>query len=150
MSFDNGILNLTNWLGNVIMPSMAALFAIIGIVQFSKGHEFSHSLYGVFGCLTISGLARAMETFAGQQAFDNPDRYWLSIVTLLDWFANVIMPVYAAGHVALGAMRLAIYSYVHPTSGWLRHFTVAAMCLLVSGLVRLAEFFVVQGTGGIN
>ena len=37
MSFDNGILHLANWLGNVIMPTIAAVFIIMAIVQFSKG-----------------------------------------------------------------------------------------------------------------
>src|SRR5258707_14026119 len=46
MSFDNGILHLANWAGNVIMPTLAALFIIAAILQFSKGQEFSHSMYG--------------------------------------------------------------------------------------------------------
>jgi hypothetical protein len=43
-----------------------------------------------------------------------------------------------------------MFSYVHPTSGWMRHFTAAGLCLLVSGLLRLAEYFVAQGTGGVT
>ena len=46
MSFDHGILHLANWLGNVIMPTLAAAFIIIAILQFSKGQEFAHSMYG--------------------------------------------------------------------------------------------------------
>ena len=46
MSFDNGILHLANWGGNVIMPTLAAAFIIIAILQFSKGQEFEHSMYG--------------------------------------------------------------------------------------------------------
>lgn len=37
MTFDNGILHLANWMGNVIMPTLAAAFIIIAILQFSKG-----------------------------------------------------------------------------------------------------------------
>ena len=48
MSFDNGILHLANWVGNVIMPTIAAVFIIIAIIQFSKGQEFSHSMYGAW------------------------------------------------------------------------------------------------------
>ena len=29
MSFDNGILHLANWAGNVIMPTIAALFIML-------------------------------------------------------------------------------------------------------------------------
>ena len=49
MTFDNGILHLANWMGNVIMPTIAAAFIIIAILQFSKGREFSHSMYGEIG-----------------------------------------------------------------------------------------------------
>src|SRR5207302_1254742 len=116
MSFDNGILHLANWGGNVIMPTLAAAFIIIAILQFSKGQEFAHSMYGALACLMVSGLTRAFETFASQAAWNNPDLYWL----------------------------------VHPTSGWLRHFVTAALCLMVSSVLRLAEFFVAQGTGGVR
>src|SRR5271157_1196149 len=150
MSFDHGILHLANWLGNVIMPTLAAAFIIIAILQFSKGQEFSHSMYGALACLLVSGLTRAFETFASQAAWNNPDLYWISITTLIDWVANVILPVYAASQVAAMALRLGIFSLVHPTSGWLRHFVTAALCLMVSGLLRLAEFFVSHGTGGVT
>jgi hypothetical protein len=137
-------------LGNVIMPTVAAAFIIIAILQFSKGQEFSHSMYGALACLLVSGLTRAFETFASQAAWNNPDLYWISIRTLIDWVANVILPVYAASQVAAMALRLGIFSLVHPTSGWLRHFVTAALCLMVSGLLRLAEFFVAHGTGGVT
>jgi hypothetical protein len=39
---------------------------------------------------------------------------------------------------------------VHPTEGWMRHFFIAALCLLLSGFVRLAENFVAQGTAGVR
>ena len=150
MSFDYGILHLANWVGNVIMPTLAAAFIIIAILQFSKGQEFAHSMYGTLACLMVSGLTRAFETFASQAAWNNPDLYWLSLVTLINWVANVVLPVYAASQVAAMALRLGVFSLVYPTSGWLRHFVTAALCLMVSGLLRLAEFFVAQGTAGVT
>jgi hypothetical protein len=150
MTFDHGILNLANWVGNVIMPTLAAVFIIIAILQFSKGQEFAHSMYGALAALMISGLTRAFETFASQAAWNNPDLYWLSIVTLINWVANVILPIYAASQVAAMALRLGVFSLVHPTNGWLRHCVTAALCLMVSGLLRLAEFFVTRGTAGIK
>ena len=68
MSFYNGILNLTNWSGNVILPTLAGLFIAIAIIQFSKGKEYAHAMYGGFMCLMASGLLRAFETFASQRA----------------------------------------------------------------------------------
>jgi hypothetical protein len=99
-------------------------------------------------CLVVSGLTRAFETFASQAAWNNPDLYWLSLVALINWVANVILPVYAASQVAAMALRLGVFSPVHPSSGWLRHLVTAALCLMVSGLLRLAEFFVTQGAAG--
>lgn len=149
MSFDHGILHLANWVGNVIMPTLAAAFIIIAILQFSRGQDFSHAMYGAVASLMVSGLTRAFETFASQAAWNNPDLYWLSILTLINWIANVILPVYAAAQVAAMALRLGVFSPMHPTSGWLRHFVTAALCLMVSGLLRLAEFFVAKGTAGV-
>jgi len=34
MAFDHGILNFANWIGNVIMPTLAAVFIILAILQF--------------------------------------------------------------------------------------------------------------------
>ncbi len=150
MSFDHGFLHLANWMGNVIMPTLAAVFIITAIIQFSRGHEFSHSMYGALACLMVSGLTRAFETFASQRAWNNPDVYWMALVTMINWVGNVILPVYAAAQVALGALRIGMFSYIHPTSSWMRHFLAAGLCLMVSGLLRLAEFFVTQGTGGVS
>jgi len=150
MSFDNGVLHLANWLGNVIMPTLAAAFIIIAILQFSKGRDSASSMYGALACLMVSGLTRAFETFASQAPWNNPDLYWLSLVALINWIANVILPVYAACQVAAMALHLGVFSLVHPTSGWLRHFITAALCLMVSGQLRLAEFFVIQGTAGAS
>jgi len=150
MSFYNGILNLTNWSANVILPTLAALFIAIAILQFSRGHSYSHALYGGFLCLMASGLLRAFETFASQRAWDDPDVYWIALVSLVDWLCNVILPLYAALQVAAGAVALATDVRFHYSSAWMRHFAAAGMCLLVSGLLRLAEWFVIQGVGGIS
>jgi hypothetical protein len=39
MSVYHGILNLTNWAGNVIMPTLGALFIAIAILQFARGQH---------------------------------------------------------------------------------------------------------------
>ena len=149
MSFQNGILNLTNWSANVILPTLAGLFIIIAIVQFSKGADYSRAMYGDFLCLMASGLLRALETFTRQRAWNNPDQYWIALVTLVDWLGNVILPLYAALQVAAGAGDLMTDVRFHHASGWMRHFAAAGLCLLVSGFLRLGEFFVKQGTGGV-
>jgi hypothetical protein len=150
MSFNNGMLNLTNWAGNVILPTLSGLFFAIAVLKFARSESSSAAIYGGFLCLMASGVLRAMETFASQRAWDDPDVYWLSLVSLVDWICNVLMPVYAGLQVAAGALRMGIVARIHPTEGWMKHFLAAALCLLLSGLVRLAEFFVTQGVGGVR
>jgi hypothetical protein len=149
VSIYNGLLNLTNWTGNVIMPVIAGLFIVVAIVNFSRGREYSHQMYGALLCLLVSGLLRAMETFAGQRAWNDPDVYAVAIRTFVNWTANVLLPVYAALQVAAGALDMTTNVRFHHSAGWMRHFAAAGLCLLVSGLLRLGEFFVIHGTAGI-
>ena len=152
--FYNGILNLTNWAGNVIMPTIGALFIAFAVVQFARGyhHLYSTWAYGGLACLMVSGLLRAFEKFTGQMAWNNPDLYWNSLLNLVDWFANVILPVYAAMHVAVGALKLGglLDRWSHHQLDHTRNFLGAILCLVVSGLVRLGEFFVSRGTAGVS
>ena len=150
MSFTNGILNLTNWAGNVILPTLAGLFLAVAVLKFARSEPYVAPMYGGFLCLMASGLLRAMETFASQRAWNDPDVYWISLVTLVDWICNVLMPVYAGLQVAAGALRIGVITRIHPTEGWMRHFLAAALCLLLSGLLRLAEFFITHGTAGVR
>ncbi len=150
MSFYNGILNLTNWSGNVVLPTLAGLFIAIAIIQFSKGVEYTHAMYGGFLCLMASGLLRAFETFASQRNWNDPNLFWAALVSLVDWICNVLLPVYAALQVVAGGLQLAGVTNRFQPISWMRHFAAAGLCLLVSGLLRLAEFFVAQGAGGIT
>ena len=150
MSFHSGILNLTNWSANVILPTLAALFFALAIVRFSRHMDYSHAMYAGFLCLMASGVLRALETFASQRAWNDPDLYWSAILALVDWVCNVMMPLYAALQVAAGGASLATNVHIHQTSGWQRHFLAAGLCLLLSGLLRLAEFFITQGVGGVT
>jgi len=141
VSLSNGILNLTNWVGNVILPTLAGLFFVLAILRFSRGLAHSPAMYGGFLCLMGSGLVRMLETFSRQRSWNDPDVYWVSLV---------IMPLFAALEVAAGGVSIASNMRIHHTSNWQRHFLSAALCLLISGLLRLAEFFVTQGTGGVR
>jgi hypothetical protein len=150
MSFTNGFLNLTNWAGNVILPTLAGLFFALAIWRFAHSETPTAHMYGGVLCLMASGLVRAMETFASQRHWDDPDVYWISIVSVVDWVCNVLMPVYAGLQVAAGGLRMAVVAKIHPEEGYLKHFFIAACCLLLSGFVRLAEFFVVKGQAGVT
>jgi hypothetical protein len=74
VSLSSGLLNLTSWLGNVIMLTMAGLFAAAAVYQFSKNRHHHQFAYAALASLMCSGLLRAMESFANQSAWNNPDR----------------------------------------------------------------------------
>jgi hypothetical protein len=126
MNFLTGITNLTNWMGNVIMPTLAALFFALGIL-------------------------RGIEKFAGQAAWNDPDLVWITLRGLIDWTCNVFLPVYAVIQLVQGLMQYSGVGHRVYTGGvWMRHFAAAAMCLTLSGLLRLAEWFISKGLGGIS
>src|SRR5260370_17926267 len=106
MSFYNGLLNLTNWMGNVILPTLAGLFFAGAIYRFSRGMPHQNLSYGGMAALMCSGLLRAMETFAGQAAWNDPDRYWLSILTLVNWEGHVLLPLYVTLQVVLAVLHV--------------------------------------------
>ena len=96
----------------------------------------------------VSGLLRGLETFSAQSAWDDPDLYWIALRSLVDWIANVLMPLYGVGQIVIGILHMAgIGHRVYQGGAWMRHFLAAAGCFLLSGIVRLSEWFVVQGVG---
>ena len=73
MTFLNGITNLTNWMGNVIMPTVAGLFFALAVIRYARGYPHQYIAWSGLMCLMISGLLRGLETFASQSAWNNPD-----------------------------------------------------------------------------
>src|SRR5919199_1914724 len=110
MNFLTGITNLTNWMGNVIMPTLAALFFALGILRFAHGQAHTYTPWAGFLCLMVYAV--------------------LQLAQGLMQYSGVGHRVYAGGV-------------------WMRHFAAAAMCLALSGLLRLAEWFISKGLGGI-
>ena len=154
MSFYNGILNLTNWAGNVIMPTLGGLFIAIAVIQFARGynHLYSTWAYGGLMCLMVSGLLRMFEKFTGQVGWDNPDLYWNSLLNLVDWCDSTHHCWEEELHVAVGALKFGglFEQQVHHQFNHTRHFLGAILCLMASGLLRLGEFFVTKGTAGVS
>jgi hypothetical protein len=80
---ENGLINLTNWLGNLLMPTLAGLFFAGAIWRFSKGAHYQHLSYAAVASLMCSGILRLLESFAQQGAWNDPTRFWLSILALV-------------------------------------------------------------------
>src|SRR5215831_16972316 len=148
--FENGLLNLVNWLGNVIMPTLAGLFFAGAIYRFSKNMPYHHLSYGGMAALMCSGLLRVMEAFSNQAAWNDPDRYWISLLTLVNWIGNVLLPLYGTLQVVLSVLHFAgVLERMNIGDAWVRNVAAAMMCFGLSGLLRLVEFWIQHGTAGV-
>jgi hypothetical protein len=151
MLFENGILNLTNWLGNVILPTLAGVFFTIAIVRFVGQGQHQHWIYAGFLSLMVSGLLRGLETFSTQQAWNDPDLYWIALMSMVNWLCNVIMPLYGVLQICTGIVHFAGIGFrMYQGGSWMRHFVAAGCCFMLSGIIRLAEWFVQHGLGGVS
>src|SRR5437763_828073 len=95
MNFLTGITNLTSWMGNVIMPTLAALFFALGVLRYAHGQAHTYAPWAGFLCLMVSGVLRGIEKFAAQAAWNNPDLVWITMRGMVNWSCNVFLPVYA-------------------------------------------------------
>ena len=148
---ENGLLNLANWLGNVIMPTLAGLFFAAAIYCFSKTMPYQHFSYAGMSALMCSGLLRLLESFSQNGAWNDPDRYWLAILALVNWVGNVALPLYGIGQVVLLVLHFAgLLERLTIGEVWVRNFVTAMCCFGLSGILRLAEFWIQNGTAGVR
>lgn len=149
--FETGLLNLTNWAGNVIMPTLAGLFFAAAIYRFSKAQPYSQLSWAGLASLMCSGLLRAIEGFAQEAGPNNPDRYWISILTLVNWVGNVMLPLYGVTQVVMVVLYSAgVLERMTIGDAWVRNLVAAMMSFGLSGLLRLAEFWIQNGTAGVR
>jgi hypothetical protein len=149
--FEKGLLNLAGWSGNVILPTLAGLLFASAVFRFSRSQPSSHLSAAGFASLMCSGLLRVLESFAQRAVFDDPDRYWISLIALVNWTANVMLPLYGALQVA--AMAVYFGGVLERTTigdAWVRNLLSAMMCFSLSGLLRLAESWIQNGTAGVR
>lgn len=143
-SFDGGLLNLTNWVGNGVMPVLAALILALGIYKYSQGYHMERYIAGTMAALCVSGLLRLVEVFAQQGS--GTAQYWTALLSMANWIGNVILPVYAGIEVAKAILGMGgFFERLNIGDDWIRHFIAAGMCLGMSGLLRLFEFFIQTG-----
>jgi hypothetical protein len=149
--FENGLLNLTNWAGNVIMPTLAGLLFAAAVYRFSKAQPYAHLSWAGFASLMCSGLLRVLEGFCQQAAAGDPDRCWIALLGLVNWTANVLLPVYGALQVVMTVLHIGgVLERMTIGDAWARNALAALMCFGLSGLLRLAEFWIQNGTAGVR
>ncbi len=93
MDFLTGLTNLTNWFGNVIMPTLAGLFFVVSVLRFSRGGSHQYSMYAGFAALMVSGILRAVEILCATTCLERSRRR-VGDVSTRDWSANVFLPLY--------------------------------------------------------
>lgn len=147
-SFYQGLLNMTNWVGNGVMPLLAGLMIAMGIYKFSRGGDFERYFWGALGALSVSGLLRLAEVFARQGS--GTAQMFEALLTLTDWVCNVILPVYAGIEVVRAVLGVSgVGIRLNIGDDWMRHAVAAFAALSCSGLLRLLEHFIAAGTGGV-
>ncbi|MDI3255161.1 hypothetical protein [Pseudacidobacterium ailaaui] len=74
-SYEQGLLNLTNWLSNVIMPFYAVFCFARGVLSYSGvldrttvGEGWLRYVISGFACLTVSGILRLLENLVASGA----------------------------------------------------------------------------------
>jgi len=148
MSLDGAITNLASWAGNTMMPTMAGMFFSGAVYRYSKGGQFENLLYGGFGALMCSGILRALEGFVQNAGATTADAYWAAVLSLVNWTANGILPVFALTRLAAMALHMGgVLTEIYPGSTWIKKFIAAMGALMISGIVRLAESMVTQARG---
>jgi hypothetical protein len=105
VDFLTGMTNLTNWIGNVIMPTLAGLFLVFAILRAARNAPFQYAMYAGFLSLMVSGLLRAIETMSRQRAWNDPDQVWVTLLGLVNWSANVFLPVYGVLQVVMALLH---------------------------------------------
>ena len=140
-SFQQGMLQLANWFGNVMLPIGAGLILALGIYRYSKGYELERYVYGALGALMGSGLLRLAEVITQQNT--GADQYMTTLLTLTNFVGNVLMPFYAVLEVVRLLLGIGgVFERLAIGDDWLRHALAAMGALMVSGLLRLLEHFV--------
>jgi hypothetical protein len=72
----------------------------------------------------------------------------MATMSLVNWVANVILPVFALTQLAAMVLHMGgVVAEIYPGSTWIRKFVAAIAALMVSGLMRLAESMVTHAHG---
>jgi hypothetical protein len=123
-------MKLSNWRAARRRFVLLYLLAIVSL-QLSPWMSYAQNL----GQQPATGQAVQGQTAAQPEG---------TVLNLVNWVGNVIAPVGAALAVV---MAVVAYSQGRGTMRWA---VTAGGLLVVSGLTRLIEFWIAQGTGGVQ
>ena len=123
-------MNLSSW-GKRRQPFVLAFLWTVLVIQFLPLVSYAQNLGGA----PATGKAVLGQTAAQPEG---------TVLNLVNWVGNVIAPVGAALAVV---MAVVAYSQGRGVARWA---VTAAGLLVVSGLTRLIEFWIQNGTSGVQ
>jgi hypothetical protein len=130
----------------VVLPAAQGILDEVKTMMDVKAKAMFVVVVCLVACQTIAltqtlGTAPQFNKAVPGQTGAQPEGAFFNII---NWVGNVIAPVGAVGAVVGGIVSYAT------GRGPLRWFAVAAGLLAVSGITRMIEFFITQGTGGVS
>jgi hypothetical protein len=148
-SFSSGLIQMANYMGNVLLPIGSALVFGLGIYAYSTSRDGQRYFIAGMACLLVSGIARQAESFVGSST--NSAMFTNGILGLVNWCCNVMLPLYAVLCFARGALAAGGFmERFNIGDDWARYFISGFACLGCSGIVRTAEYFIVNSQGGLH
>jgi len=131
MTFENGIFNLTNWTGNVIMPTLSGLFFAIALIRAVGPGQHQKWMWAGFLSLTVSGMLRGLETFFVAGCLGQSRSVLDGAHGHGQLGCNVVMPMFGVLQIVAGILHYAgIGHRVYGGGDWMRHFAIAAGCFM--------------------
>jgi peptidoglycan/LPS O-acetylase OafA/YrhL len=143
-SFLTGIEGLTEWLGYLILPTLAGFCIVMAIYAYREGLNGERHMVAAILCLmgpACALLISAWITKGAPSTAPGADGYAGALMNALNWVGNVIMPLAAAYNVARAILQHEM-KHFNSVESEAHYYIVAFACLSVSGILRLLEHFV--------
>lgn len=146
-NFVFGLEHMAQWIANLVLPVIAAYCVIAALLAIHNRRDGVRYLFAGLMCLMGPALADLAYAFlTNVPAVGGHDPMYNALLNAINWIGNVIMPMFSAYNVACGVIVLSGFGErLYVGEDWMRYFIVALGGLMVSGIMRLLEWFVVQG-----
>ena len=113
------------------------LMAVLCLVVFSQAVVLAQNL----------GAAPQVNVAVQGQTGAQPEGAFLNLV---NWIGNVLLPLYGTIQVVMAVLHFAgVLERMNIGDAWVRNVVSAMMCFGLSGLLRLAEFWINNGAAGV-
>jgi hypothetical protein len=143
-NFLGGLQGLTEWLGYLILPTLAGFCVVLAVLNYREGRGGERYITAALVCLMGPACALLVSAFVTHASpVSGGDAASGALMNALNWTANVLLPLLAAYNVAHGVLEAGgVLKPRNSLMGRAHYFIVAFGCLTVSGVLRLLEHFV--------